>query len=170
MNTDENDYLWKRRCEVKYRAQSNRLYQLERWRIMEWRENIIKVCSIFGGTVAFTEIASPTVRIWAGAMVAFANVMSLVFGYGAKARDASKRSAEWTLLERDIDAIGERDYTEEMVNDWAARCHSIELGEPVANKWLLHRCSESAALAMGGEAQQRTKPWHERWRVFYFIS
>lgn len=173
-NPDSSDgsyrYLWGRRSAVKHAAQTNRLYQLERQQIMEWRENIIKVCSVFGGTLAFTETASDQVRVWAGAAVVFANLMSLVFGYGAKARDASKRTAEWTLLARDIEAAGERDFTEEQIKEWAARCHTIEVGEPIANKWLLVRCSEMSASSMKAKIDAPPRPWYEKWRIFYFIA
>ena len=43
---DEVDYLWNRRQALKVRALSNRLYQLERQRVMELREGLVKVASL----------------------------------------------------------------------------------------------------------------------------
>jgi hypothetical protein len=74
--TDENfDYLWQRRYDVKVCALMNRIYYQERQRIFEW-------CAAF---------------------ITASSTASLVFGYGNKARDSVKRSAEWAKLERDIE-------------------------------------------------------------------
>jgi hypothetical protein len=150
--TDENhDYLWKRRHEVKVRALTNRLYYQERQRIFEWREGFIKAASILAGSVAFARIADPQIIQWCAVIITGGSTASLVFGYGNKARDSAKRSAEWAMLERDIELMGERDFTEKQINEWYARANELEAGEPAAHHILLERCYERAVEAVGGK-------------------
>jgi len=153
---DENrDYLWKRHHDIKVRALTNRLYYQERQRIFEMREGLVKAASILAGTAAFAHISSPAVLYACAAVVTMASTFSLVFGYGQKARDSVKRSAEWAQLERDIDVVGERDFTEDQINQWFARANDIEAGEPAAHRILLERCFERAVDALGGTAETK---------------
>lgn len=152
--TDENNkYLWERRYEVKVRALMNRMYYQERQRIFEWREGFIKAASILAGSIAFAKVTDPAIIQWCAAFITAASTLSLVFGYGNKARDSVKRNAEWAQLERDIEQVGERDFTEENINQWFARANDIEAGEPAAHRVLLKRCYERTVETLGGEAK-----------------
>ena len=154
--TDKNsDYLWERRYEVKVRALMNRMYYQERQRIFEWRESFIKAASILAGSIAFAKVADPQIIQWCAFIITGGSTASLVFGYGNKARDSVKRSAEWAQLERDIELIGERDFTEEQINQWFARANDIEAGEPAAHRILLKRCQERADEALGGKTDDK---------------
>jgi hypothetical protein len=151
--TDENfNYLWQRRYEIKVRALMNRMYYQERQRIFEWREGFIKAASILAGSIAFAKVTEPEIIQWCAAFITAASTFSLVFGYGNKARDSVKRSSEWAQLERDIEQVGERDFTEEQINQWFARSNEIEAGEPAAHRILLERCYERAVETLGGKA------------------
>jgi len=152
--TDENhDYLWNRRHEVKVRALTNRIYYQERQCIFEWREGFIKAASILAGSIAFAKVTNPEIIQWCAAFITASTTASLVFGYGNKARDSVKRSAEWAQLERDIDLIGERDFTEQQINQWLATANDIEAGEPAAHHILFERCYERAVEALGGKVE-----------------
>ncbi|CAG2126849.1 hypothetical protein LMG31506_00203 [Cupriavidus yeoncheonensis] len=151
MEESEHTYQWARRNEVMVRALTNRLYQQERQRIMEWREGAIKATSLIAGSAAIARIADPMVLSWAGAVVVLGTTLSLVFGFGSKARDAAKRATEWAMLDRDIHAVGPTEFTAEQVNTWAARCNEIEAGEPAANALLLQRSYERACAAIGAQ-------------------
>jgi hypothetical protein len=153
MTEQEHDYLWSRRHDIKLRALTNRIYYQERQRIFEWRENIIKAGSILAGSVVFAKVAEPEIIQWCAVIITAATTASLVFGYGNKARDSVKRSAEWAQLERDIDQAGERDFTEAQINQWFAKANEIEAGEPAAHRILFERCYERANDALGGEAE-----------------
>ena len=150
MNDENYDYLWQRRYDIKLRALMNRMYYQERQRIFELREGLIKAASILAGSVAFTKVADPQIVQWCAAIITVTSTFSLVFGYGNKARDSVKRSAEWAQLERDIDQVGERDFTEEHINQWVARANDIEAGEPAAHHVLLDRCFKRAVETLGG--------------------
>jgi hypothetical protein len=153
---DQNqNYLWQRRHDIKVRALTNRLYQQERQRIFETREGLVKAASILAGSAAFAHITAPEILYLCAAVVTASSTLSLVFGYGQKARDGAKRSIEWAQLERDIDAIGERDFTEDQINQWFARANDIEAGEPAAHPILLERCFERAVAALGGTAEEK---------------
>lgn len=155
MSDENHEYLWKRRHDIKVRALTNRLYYQERQRIFENREGFVKAASILAGSVAFAHIADATILKICAVIVTGSSTLSLVFGYGQKARDSVKRSAEWAQLERDIDLVGERGFTEEQINQWFARANDIEAGEPAAHPILLERCFERAVAALGGTVDEK---------------
>lgn len=162
MNDASQDYLWKRRYKIQERALMNRMYYQERQRIFEWREGFIKAASILAGSIAFAKVADPEVIKWCAVVVTGGSTASLVFGYGNKARDSVKRSAEWAQLERDIELVGEHGFTEEHINQWFARANEIEAGEPAAHRALLQKCYERAAKALGGEPEKIELGFFER--------
>jgi hypothetical protein len=143
------EYLWNKRCDLQLRALMNRMYYQERQRIFEWREGIVKIISILAGSVAFSKIADPLVVQWCAAAITASSAASLVFGFGAKARDSAKRNAEWALLEKQIEERGERTFEESDVSKWAARCNEIEAGEPAPHPALMEECYQRACLALG---------------------
>lgn len=145
----DTEYLWNRRCDIRQRVLANRIYHQERQRIFDLREGVVKVVSILAGSLAFAKVANQEIVQWAAAAIATSSAASLVFGFGGKSRDSAKRSAEWTLIERDIEARGERAFTEEDINKWAAWCNEIEAGEPAAHPGLFERCNDRACEAMG---------------------
>lgn len=169
MDADTQDYKWWRRNEVMVRALTNRLYQQERQRIMELREGLVKVISLVAGSTAIARVANPDVLAWAGVAIVTATSFSLVFGYGAKARDAAKRATEWAMLDRDINAVGPRDFTDQHLNAWAARCNEIEAGEPAPNCLLLQRSYERACLAIGATPSKTLSGWSSRWRPILLL-
>lgn len=168
MADEEWAYLCNRRHDIRVRVLSNRLYQLERQRIMEQREGIVKVASLVAGSVAFARLANQQVIAACVAVIFVGTSASLVFGWGSKARDAAKRSADWVGLERDIEATGERGFTEADLDRWSARCNEIESGEPAANQTLFERCYLRACQAMGTKPADETirVPW---WRVVMVV-
>lgn len=162
MNDEYEEYLHHRRYKIKERALMNRMYYQERQRIFEWREGLIKAASIVAGSIAFSKVADPDVIKWCAIVITGGSTASLVFGYGNKARDSAKRSAEWTQLERDIEQVGEHGYTEEQLNQWFARANEIEAGEPAAHRILLEKCYERAAKALGGQPEEIKLRFYER--------
>lgn len=145
----ELTYLWKRRSDVRLRAMVNRLYQQERQARLEQREGLVKVASIVLSSVALSKVADAQFVQIAALIVFVASTMSLVLGWGNKSRDASRRHTEWAGLERDIEAVGERGFTETQVTAWFARANEIEATEPVANKVLLERAYLQACTILG---------------------
>lgn len=147
--TPEWDYLHKRRFDVRLRARTNRLYQLRRQSVMELREGLVKVASLIAGSVALANVAHPAVVQAAAAVIFGGTAAALVFGWAAKSRDAARRSSEWTALEREVDAVGERTFSEPQLDAWQARCNEIEATEPAANKTMLERAYRQACESFG---------------------
>lgn len=147
----EFTYLWERRAAIQLRALSNRIYYQERQRIFEAREGWVKAASIIGGSVALAKITDPLFMQILGAVIAGASALSLVFGFGAKARDSAKRNSEWALLEKEIELRGERGFTEDDISKWAAKCNEIEAGEPSPNTWLFEASYQRACTALKQE-------------------
>ncbi|MBC3932617.1 hypothetical protein [Undibacterium curvum] len=143
------DHLWQRRCGLKLRALTNRFYYQERQRIFESREGMVKIISILGGTVAFTKLMDPLSIQICASLITVSSVMSLVFGFGNKARDSAKRSAEWARLDHDIELGGETNFVETDINQWAARCSEIESSEPAQHPGLFERSYLRACEALG---------------------
>jgi|CXWL01.1.fsa_nt_gi hypothetical protein len=149
MNEDYLQDLWNRRQALKLRALSNRLYQQDRWRLLERREGMVKVASLLAGSVALSRVLDPTVVNACVAVIFAGTSASLVFGWSAKARDASRRAADWTALERDIEAAGERQFTEQQLDAWTGRAAEIEAGEAGMNRALYERAYARACEALG---------------------
>jgi len=169
MGDENHDYLWQRRYDVKVRALMNRMYYQERQRIFEWREGFIKAASILAGSIAIANVANPEIMKWCAAFITAASTVSLVFGFGNKARDSVKRGAEWAMLDRDIELAGERDFTEEQINQWFARANEIEAGEPAAHRILLELCHERAVEALGGKLDEIKLRCYERYLPLIMI-
>ncbi len=162
--TDDNlQYLWDRRQALKLRALTNRLYQQERSRLLELREGLVKAASLIAGSVALSRVVDPQVVSLCVAAIFAGTSASLVFGWGAKSRDAMRRAVEWTSLERDIDAAGERGFTEAQLNTWSARACEIEVGEPAMNPGLHERAYGRACESLG-LAPVRAATWWQRHR------
>mgnify|MGYP001200981767 CR=1 FL=1 len=159
MDEPEFQYLWGKRYQIMVRALTNRIYYQERQRIFEWRDGLIKAASILAGSVAFANVTNPDVVKYSAAFITAASTFSLVFGYGNKARDSVKRSSEWTQLERDIEAAGERDFTEQQLNEWSARANEIESGEPAMHETLFNRCHARAINALGSKDDSGLTFW-----------
>jgi hypothetical protein len=147
----------------------NRMYYQERQRIFEFREGVGKAVSLIAGSVAFANVTDTEIVRFASAFVAIAGASSLVFGFGSKARDSAKRSAEWAQLERDIESAGERDFVESQLNEWAARCNEIEAGEPAPHPGLLERCYLRACAALGSTPSPSKLSWWQRVRPALLI-
>ena len=165
----EFEYLWSRRSDVRLRALTNRIYYQERQRIFELREGIIKVISIFGGSLAFAKMASPGWVGWCAATITLCTAASLVFGFGTKARDSAKRSSEWALLERDIELAGEREFTELNLSTWRSRCNEIEAGEPSAHPGMFEKAyiRACAALSCTPTGPATLGFWHRNFPPFF---
>jgi hypothetical protein len=145
------------------------MYYQERQSIFEFRDGASKAISLVSGSIAFANVANPNVVRYAAALVTMAGIASLVFGFGSKARESAKRSAEWALLERDIESAGERDFTEQQLSDWSARCNEIEAGEPAPHLGLLERCYLRACAALGSTPSPSTLSTWQRIRPAIFI-
>lgn len=158
----EHEYLWGKRCRILLRAYTNRLYQQERQRIFELREGLVKVSSLAAGSVAIAKVTSPEFVSMAVAVIFTGTAASLVFGWGGKSRDAAKRAVDWASLERDIEAAGERQFSEAQLGEWGARCNDIEAGEPALHPGLWERCYLRACESHGhipGEPKSRWTRW-----------
>jgi hypothetical protein len=149
------EYLWNRRCAIQLRALTNRMYAQERQRIFELREGMVKAIAILAGSIAFGRIADQETIQWCAVAITFTSAASLVFGFGSKARDSAKRNVEWSHLERDLEAAGERHFTEEQINLWAARCNEIEAGEPSPHPGLLERSYLRACESLGSQPSKK---------------
>jgi hypothetical protein len=169
MEKEEFDYLSNRRSDIRLRALMNRMYYQERQSIFEFRDGAAKAISLISGSIAFANVANPMIVKWAAAAVTITGIASLVFGFGNKARESAKRSAEWALLERDMESTGERDFTEQDLNDWAARCNEIEAGEPAPHPGLLERCYLRACAALGSTPSPSKLSLWQRIRPAMFI-
>lgn len=149
MGDSERKYLFDRWGDIKLRALTNRYYHQERQRIFELREGLVRALAILGGSVAFSNIADKQLLQFSVATITLSSACSLVFAWGAKARDSSKRSAEWALVEKEMEQTGERSFTEAHLNTWAARCNELEAGEPAQNTALLERSYQRACRSLG---------------------
>ena len=158
MTNDE--YLHKLYYDIRLRALTNRFYYQERQRIFELRDNLVRASSLIAGSFAFVNLLNQEILKIAIGVVTAGNALSLVFGFGAKSRDSAKRTTEWALLERDIEAKGARDYVESDLSTWSARCNELEAGEPAPNKRLLEQSYLRACTALGSTPETPSSRWN----------
>jgi len=132
--------LWR---DMRVRVHTNISYQQHRWRILERRENVIKVISLVSASAAFYDLknqAAASTHLTVGvalAVIVATNSWSLVFQWGAKARDAAKRVAAWSQLESEIVRVGLVGFDEQTLAAWEAKAAELEKDEPAANKYLV---------------------------------
>lgn len=119
---------WDKRQGLLLRAIANRMYQQHRQNVFEWLENLVKAFSLIFGTTAFANVSNPSLVKFAAAVIVAASILSLVFTWGAKSRDAAKRRDDWIDLEKDIRAAGEYEFGDELAG-WDKRAVEIEAGE-----------------------------------------
>jgi hypothetical protein len=169
MGKEEFEYLSNRRSDIRLRALMNRMYYQERQSIFEFRDGLAKAISLISGSVAFANVTDPQIVKYAAAAVTLVGAVALVFGFGNKARESAKRSAEWAFLERDIESAGERDFVEAQLNEWAARCNEIEAGEPAPHPGLLECCYLRACESLGSKPSPSKLSWWQRLRPAIFI-
>jgi hypothetical protein len=160
----ETEYLWERRVDIRIRVLMNRIYYQERQRIFEFREGIVKAASIAAGAVTVSKVGEKHIVEICAAIITGSSAVSLVFGFGAKARDSAKRSSEWALIERDIEAKGERSAEEADLNKWSARCSELEAGEPAQNTALIEKCYVRACKALKCTPDPNAS-WWDRYRI-----
>lgn len=72
------------------------------------------------------------------------------------------------LLEKDIDTVGERGFTEEQINQWFARANEIEADEPAPHQILLNRCHKRAIKALGSPDDIKLS-WFTAWIPSVFL-
>ena len=158
MEEAEWQYLHQQRFNLRLRALMNRLYQQERMRRLELREGMVKVASLLAGSAALARVADPLVVTAAAGVVFVGTAAALVFAWGPRARDAARRASDWAVLEMQIEQVGARDFTEDQLTTWAARCNEIEATEAAPHPVLLDRCYRRAVDALDGEASGRPYP------------
>lgn len=61
-----------------------------------------------------------------------------------------------------MELLGEREFSENDLARWAARCNEIEAGEPAAHSGLMERCYLRACQALGQIPEQPAVQsfWH----------
>lgn len=159
-------YLHQRHFDVRLRVRMNRIYQQRRQALMELREGLVKAASLVAGSVALANVADESIVKLAALVIFVGTASALVFGWGAKARDAARRTCEWVALERDIDAAGARNFSEAQLDLWTGRCCDIEAAEPEGNAFMLERSYRAACLSLGA-APARGGPW--RWVPAFIV-
>lgn len=146
----ERETRWRNLLAVVY---VNSIYQRNRRRIFERRENVVKVVSLVAASSAFLDLKNFVVSdsLWlnilsrneghgfiilASLIILLVNSWGLVFQWGTKARDAAVRADQWTDLEVEMRKIGLVAHGEEDARDWEAKAAELNIGEAATNKHL----------------------------------
>lgn len=158
----EPDYLWGRRHSILYRIELSVLYHRKRERFFDFVDKADKSISVIGGSAAFASLGGPeAIKVFA-ALVAVSATLSLVFGFGEKARRHADHAARFRELESDVISKGERDFTEADLNTWEAKTRSLEITEPAALSTLVVLCQNELAISQGQPQQVVNLPLYKR--------
>lgn len=127
---------------------------------MERRDLSIKAATVVSGMAIVSQLESlaPYTQTIGGIVAALA-VVSLVFGFSAKARDASTRATQWGELNAKIEAAGENGFTEKMLDEWGAAAATIEYGEAAPNEAILLQSHAKACKYTGNELLSGPSRW-----------
>ncbi|MGB5833049.1 MAG: hypothetical protein WBG92_13795 [Thiohalocapsa sp.] len=146
--SDENansDYLWNRREDVLYRTELGTLYHRKRERFLAFWDRTITAIAIILGSAAFANLGGPELTKLAAAIIAATATIGLVFGLADSARRHSNLAQQFLDLEARVLRQGERDFTEDHVNQWDAEIREIESAEPAARGALVVACQNEIA-------------------------
>lgn len=153
---------WDRRQALLLRAVANLIYQQARQRRLEFLEQTGKAASLIAGSYAFAKVSNPEIVQWCAIVVVAFSVLSLVFGWGTRARDAAKRGAEWSQLEREIEAAGLLHYTDSQLDSWSARAAQNETGEAAQSAPLWAQSYTQACKVLKLTPEKPFSRWQRR--------
>lgn len=190
------EQLWR---DILVMISTNMVYQQTRRRILERRENVVKVVSLVLATGVFLDfktlignlatsifpsIASaipPTAsnctssiagNFWVTSfllVIVLANSWGLVFQWGAKSRDAAKRYDDWAKLDVKIQQVGLIAYTEEQYAEWNSEASALETGEAQPNRHLVARAEDEARRIYSHPAITADRGWQRFKQIWYRI-
>lgn len=161
--SEENDrHQWDRRCDLLARIELSTLYHRKRELFLSRWDRVIKGIAVLGGSAAVARIGGDDWLPWIGAAIAVTSTAGLVGGLADRARKHSELAASFKLLESEIAGKGEHGFSEEDVDGWTARLHSIETDEPPALSALVRICQNQQAWARGAHTHVYKITWYER--------
>ena len=170
MNSDEleADYLWSKRHAVLYRVELSGLYHQKRERFFDFCDRGAKVVSIVGGSAALYKVGTDEVVAVAAAVITVVSALSLVLGFGEKARRHAELSRNFKQVQAEMLRVGEREYTEANVQDWEARVTLLEASEPAALGVLVRICQNELAAVKPGSMPRKVGWW--RWPLAHLLD
>lgn len=152
-----SDYLWKTRFDILYQVRLSALYHKKRESFYDLCDKLTKLAVIIGGSAV---VANTDYTAEIGIAVAIAGALSLVFDYGVKARNHAQLAHDYGLIEVAVEKTGERDFTENDLNQWRGNLTSLESKEPPTLTNLVKVCESELFTALGQKAQPL--PWHKK--------
>lgn len=153
-----DSYRWKNRHEILYQVRFSTRYHRMREQFLDGLDRTTKAIAIIGGSAAFAWMQSATV---AGGIVAVVSTLSLVFDYAVQARLHAELAKKFLDLEAEIVGMGEYDFTDENLKDWAAQCTRIEAEEPPLKEKLAVICQAELDRSLGVKPKTFF-PWWQR--------
>jgi hypothetical protein len=164
LTEESENYLWKKRHAVLYHAELSSLYHRKRERFFALFDRGSKAFALIAGTAAFSSLLETAeAKSYAGLVVALVTIPGLVFGWADKARLHSDLAQKFTQIQAEIAQAGERDFTEQQLNEWSAKLRLIEATEPPALSALVKHCQNQLAAASGEKDKITSLSWSERW-------
>jgi hypothetical protein len=170
MNKDEleSDYLWGRRHAALYRVELSALYHQKRERFFDFCDRGAKVVSIVGGSAALYKLSDNEVVAIAAAAITVVSALSLVLGFGEKARRHSELARNFKQVQAEMLRIGERDYDEDHLRDWEARIALLEASEPASLGVLVRICQNELASVKPDGKPRKVGWW--RWPLAHLFD
>lgn len=156
------DHLWEMRHQTLYRSQLSAQYHRRRERFYDWLHRSSLAVALFSGSAAFAAAAHPALVQTAGALVALATLVALVFGFSDKARLHAQLAEQFKRIEAEVYRAGDYDYTEAQINEWRARIAHAEAQEPPMLRPLVVLCQNDLAVSAGQYGRVRPLPLHQR--------
>lgn len=160
--TTTEDYLWKKRDEILYRAELSCIYHQKRERFFELLDKCGKAISVIGGSAALAKFAGQDIVTVAAALITCTSALSLVFSFSDRSKKHAEFSRNYKALLAEIAATGERDFAESDLSKWESRILTIEGGEPPALTALVVICENQIKMARNDKDSLTKLNWWQR--------
>jgi hypothetical protein len=147
MTDDKEQYLWKRRHSIVYRARLSSLYHRRRERFFELCDRWIKAIAVIGGASTMAKVLDQDALVLTGAIITVSSAIGLVFGLSERARRHAELAADFKKLEAAIVAAGETTFTEAQLAEWESQAVMLESKEPQTLGALVVICQNEIATA-----------------------
>lgn len=149
MENKDVDYLWEKRYKLIYKLELSALYHLKRERFFDILDKIFKAFSLIGGSAAIFKISEVETVKYIAALITITSSLSLVLSFSDRARKHGEYAKNYRKLHASILRVGDRDFSENNINDWEAETLEIESSEPLALVLLTVVCQNEIAISRG---------------------
>lgn len=152
---------WHRRCVLLFTAAVSYTYHRKRQRFFDLLDKLTKALTVLAGASLLGALVKDHLPA-IGAAISALGLLSLVFGYGDRKQAHKEMAESFMLLRAQVEAAGQRGFTEQQLSGWEADLQRLNAKEPPTLYALVTLCQNEQAVASGHPEDVHPLPWHQR--------